>query len=92
MLTLLEDILMIYNVSKMSHHSEKAYSNLEYSEQTEEDGSINYLGAKMYRKQGRLHMEAFDKTLEWTFPVIRYPHAISNQLSGIYMGQLQLYM
>jgi hypothetical protein len=73
----------------------EAYGNLEYSEQTEEDGSINYLGAKMYKQNGRLHMEVFDKTLEWTFPVIRYPHATSNcphhQSSGIYIGQLQRY-
>jgi hypothetical protein len=71
-----------------------AYKGLQYSEQTSGDGSVTYLGAKIYlNRSNRLSMEVFDKFLEWDIPVLRYPHAMSNaplhQTTGIYIGQLR---
>jgi len=72
----------------------EAYHGLQYTEQTAPDGSVTYLGAKIYLStSNRLCLEVFDKTIEWDFKVLRYPHALSNaplhQTTGIYIGQLQ---
>jgi hypothetical protein len=46
---------------------------LQYSEQTHEDGSVNFLGAKIVSKDNKIIMSVFDKTKEWKFfPVLRY--------------------
>lgn len=67
------------------------YQNLEYSQQTCEDGSVTYLGAKFFHKDGKFHIEVFDKTTEWKFKVLKYPAASSNvpnhQMRGIFMGE-----
>ena len=68
---------------------------LRYSEQTQQDGSINFLGAKIILKEGKIEMSVFDKTKEWNFPVIRYCHGESNapwnQSISIYLGQMIRY-
>jgi hypothetical protein len=74
----------------------EAYGNLQYSEQTKEDGSVTYLGAKIYLLTNQwMNIEVFDKTLEWKFNIVRYPHALTNapkhQTKGIFIGQLQRY-
>ena len=65
---------------------------LNWNETTEKDGSVTFLGGKVSIKAGRLDISIFDKEAEWDFPVIRYPHAISNvpyhQPAGVFQGQL----
>jgi len=69
---------------------------LEYSEQTLSDGSVTFLGACIANcPNGWIQLSVFDKTKEWTFPVIRYPHASTNAPThtsrGIFQGQLHRY-
>jgi len=65
---------------------------LKWNETTQKDGSVTFLGGKIFIKDGRLDISIFDKAAEWDFPVIRYPHAVSNvpyhQPAGVYQGQL----
>ena len=66
---------------------------LEYVEQTRPDGSVVFLGALISPcPDGTLRMSVFDKTTEWNFPVIKYPHRASNspyhQSAGVFQGQL----
>jgi hypothetical protein len=68
-------------------------SGLLYSEQTQPDGSVNFLDANLHRQpNGFLRMSVFDKTTDYPFPVIKYSHFDSNspthQSSGIFQGQL----
>jgi hypothetical protein len=72
-----------------------AYDNLQYTEQTEEDGSVIFLGAKLQSRSNRLYISLFDKAKEWNFNVLKYPSADSNtpqhQGKGIYVGELRRY-
>jgi hypothetical protein len=71
------------------------FYGLQYAEQTTEDGSVNFLGAKIISKEGKIEMSVFDKTKEWNFPVIRYCHGESNsplnQSRSFYLGQMIRY-
>jgi hypothetical protein len=67
--------------------------NLQYSEQTQPDGSVVFLGAKISIQENEwVRISVFDKTLEWNFPIVRYTHSFSNvpkhQSTGIFQGQL----
>lgn len=70
---------------------------LDYSETSELDGSVTFLGAKISTLgNGFIDMSVFDKTASWkNFPVIRYTHGDSNvpthQSSGIVLSQLMRY-
>ena len=43
---------------------------LNYSETTNKNGSVTFLGANICVKNGFLEMSVFDKAAEWSFPVI----------------------
>ena len=55
-----------------------AYDNLQYTEQTEDDGSVIFLGAKLQKRSNRLEISLFDKAKEWSFNVLKYPSADSS--------------
>ncbi len=67
------------------------YGDLEYSEQTNEDGSVNFLGATIGLDNGMMKITRFDKTTAWKFPVLKYPAASSNipihQIKGVFIGE-----
>jgi len=49
--------------------------NLQYSEQTQSDRSVVFLGAKISILENKwVQISFFDKTIEWKFPVVRYTH------------------
>ena len=65
---------------------------MSYKRQTEPDGSVTFLGAKIRKlHNGHIILSVFDKTKEWNFPVIRYTHGTSNapsfQSTAIFIGQ-----
>ena len=66
--------------------------NLEYSNTSISNNTVVFLGARISCINNQLHMSIFDKTLEWKFPVLKYPHYTSNvpthQSKGLLMGQL----
>lgn len=67
-----------------------------YSEQTLPNRSVTFLGASITNcPNGWIQLSVFDKTKEWSFPVLRYPHASTNAPShtsrGIFQGQLYRY-
>jgi len=69
---------------------------LEYSETTEPDGTVTFLGAQMnLLSNGYISVSIYDKTASWNFPVIRYTHGHSNvpthQATGIVFSQLTRY-
>ena len=68
------------------------YGGLDWSETTRPDGSCTFLSALIRVHDGALRLGVFDKALEWTFKVIRYPSATSNapghQAAGVFTGQL----
>ena len=70
-----------------------AYDNLQYTEQTEDDGSVIFLGAKLQKRSNRLEISLFDKAKEWSFNVLKYPSADSNtpqhQGKGIYYDDIK---
>jgi hypothetical protein len=51
---------------------------LEWSETTNSNGSVNFLGGKIQNIDGRISTSLFDKAAEWQFPFLRYPHFDSN--------------
>jgi hypothetical protein len=68
------------------------YDDLQHTETTK-DFHVEFLGAKIRTKEdGHLQLWVFDKFDEWSFSVIKYPHADSNtsahQAPGIVTGQL----
>jgi hypothetical protein len=73
----------------------EAYGGLEYTEQTQADGSVTFLGAKFHNSGERFRISVFDKAKEWPLHVIRYPSVHSNtphhQSKGIYIGELRRY-
>jgi hypothetical protein len=69
---------------------------LEYSETTEPDGTVTFLGAQINTlSNGYISLAIYDKTSSWNFPVIRYTHGLSNvpshQATGIVFSQLTRY-
>jgi len=69
---------------------------LEYSETTEPDGTVTFLGAQINTlSNGYISLAIYDKTSSWNFPVIRYTHGHSNvpthQATGIVFSQLTRY-
>ena len=69
---------------------------LEYSETTEPDGTVTFLGAQINTlSNGYISLAIYDKTSSWNFPVIRYTHGHSNvpshQATGIVFSQLTSY-
>ena len=69
---------------------------LEYSETTEPDGTVTFLGAQInLLSNGYISVSIYDKTASWNFPVIRYTHGHSNvpthQATGIVFSQLTRY-
>jgi hypothetical protein len=86
------DDLLTWDVDRPS---DEIYG-LQLSETTNSDGSVTFLGAKITPlPTGVIDIALFDKTIEWNFPVIRYPHASSNipphQTVGIFSGQAVRY-
>jgi hypothetical protein len=69
---------------------------LEYSETTEPDGTVSFLGAQINTlSNGYISLAIYDKTSFWSFPVIRYTHGHSNvpshQATDIVFSQLTRY-
>jgi hypothetical protein len=66
--------------------------NLTWVETTLREKLCVFLGAQIQVHNGTLRISVFDKALEWTFGVIRYPSATSNapghQAAGVFTGQL----
>ena len=65
---------------------------LQWSEMTCNDGSVNFLGRKNCNDAcEHMAIELFDKAAEWTVPFLRYPHLDSNvfyhQPAGVFQGQ-----
>ncbi len=51
----------------------EAYNGLEWIEQLQPNGSVNFLGAKFCNQdQQRFRISVFDKAKEWPFQVLRY--------------------
>jgi len=71
--------------------------NLHYTDQTNEDGSVYFLGATIahHPLTGNIYISVYDKSALWNFPVIKYPHADSNvpphQIQGVIFSQLLSY-
>ena len=86
------DDIVCFNVDPIPR---EAYNDLEYSEQTNPDGSVTFLGATFRQSNGRFCIEVFDKSQEWKFKVLKYPSARSNtpghQSKGIFMGEVRRY-
>ena len=65
---------------------------LEWSETTNSNGSVNFLGGKIQNIDGRISTWLFDKAAEWQFSFLRYPHCDSNvpchQPASVFQGQL----
>jgi len=64
---------------------------MSYKRQTEPDGSVTFLGAKIRKLHNGHILSVFDMTKEWNFSVIRYTHGTSNapsfQSTAIFIGQ-----
>ena len=72
------------------------YGGLDHQQHSLSTNSVTFLGAKFTKQQnGSILISVFDKTEEWNFPVIRYPHATSNkpdhQITGVVFSQLVRY-
>ena len=69
----------------------KEVYGMSYKRQTEPDGRVTFLGAKIRKLHNGHILSVFDKTKEWNFPVIRYTHGTSNaptfQYTAIFIGQ-----
>ena len=87
----IDDMLTWYATPPSSAHY-----GLEWRETTNNDGTCTFLGTKISIDNGSLRIAVFDKALEWSFKVIRYPSATSNapahQAAGVITGQLTRFM
>ena len=88
------------SVNGISLPPTEAYGNLEYSRTTkvDEEGNfigVEYLGAFITKKNGRIDMSVIDKQEKYNMDIIKFPEFNSNcpyhQTVGIVMGQLSTF-